>query len=57
MGASAGNQAVAAARLGARVVLVGMVGDNDLGEARVPRESEGIALDEIRTGRGHTGVA
>ena len=57
-GGKGANQAVAAARLGARVVLVGMLGDDELGgAARAELSSEGVELGEIRTGESHTGVA
>jgi ribokinase len=57
-GGKGANQAVAAARLGARVVMVGMLGDDDLGRAaRAKLEAEGVDLNEIRTGTSHTSVA
>ena len=57
-GGKGANQAVASSRLGARVVLVGMLGDDELGaSARADLAREGVALDEVRTGRGRTGVA
>ena len=57
-GGKGANQAVAAARLGARVVIVGMVGDDDLGTAALDElANEGVSTAEVVTGRGHTGVA
>ena len=57
-GGKGANQAVGAARLGARSFLVGQVGKDDFGEAaRAELESEGVILDGLRTSFGHTGVA
>lgn len=58
-GGKGGNQAVAAARLGARVVFVGAVGDDGFGvEARAALEAEGVDLGECLTLPGQaTGVA
>lgn len=58
-GGKGGNQAVAAARLGATTAFVGAVGDDAFGrEARLALESEGIDLSELRTLTGEaTGVA
>lgn len=57
-GGKGANQAVAAARLGARVVLVGMVGDDDLGaSARAELEREGVDAAGVGTAGAHTGVA
>jgi ribokinase len=57
-GGKGANQAVAAARLGGRVVMVGMVGDDDLGEAARSRlADEGVDVDEVKVGGKHTGVA
>ena len=57
-GGKGANQAVAAARLGARAVIVGMVGDDDLGQAaRAELAGEGVSVAEVATGRSHTGVA
>lgn len=56
-GGKGGNQAAAAARLGARTWFVGLVGDDDLGrEALRDLEAAGVqAL--VGTGASHTGVA
>ena len=49
-GGKGGNQAVAAARLGAPVAFIGAVGGDAFGaEARVALESEGIDTSELRT--------
>jgi ribokinase len=57
-GGKGANQAVAAARLGGRVVMVGMVGDDDLGEAaRASLADEGVDMAEVKVGEKHTGVA
>lgn len=48
-GGKGANQAVAAARLGARVVFVGCVGDDSFGEeARSTLAGEGLLLDHLR---------
>ena len=58
-GGKGGNQAVAAARLGARTSFVGAVGDDDFGRgARSALEAEGIDVTELRTvSDAATGVA
>jgi ribokinase len=57
-GGKGGNQAVAAARLGADVAFVGAVGDDTLAaEARSALEVEGVGVDELATVAGPTGVA
>jgi ribokinase len=57
-GGKGANQAVAAARLGARAVFVGMVGDDDLGQGALSELGrDGVELGEVRTGKSHTGVA
>jgi ribokinase len=57
-GGKGANQAVAAARLGARVALVGAVGDDDLGvEALALLEREGIDVSAVARVGGPTGVA
>jgi ribokinase len=57
-GGKGANQAVAAARLGAQVLMVGMVGDDDLGRAaREDLASEGVDVGEVAVGKKHTGVA
>ena len=57
-GGKGGNQATAAARLGAAVSFVGAVGDDALGgEARAALRDEGIDDRELATVAGPTGVA
>src|SRR5918912_2699775 len=58
-GGKGGNQAVAAARLGARVAFVGAVGGDAFGEeARAALEAEGIDTSELGTMAAEaTGVA
>jgi ribokinase len=58
-GGKGGNQAVAAARLGARTWFVGAVGADDHGTAaRAALEAEGVDVSELRTLADHaTGVA
>jgi ribokinase len=59
MGGKGGNQAVAAARLGARVSLLAALGGDELGsEARLALEAEAVGIDAVATIR-HTatGVA
>ena len=59
MGGKGGNQAVAAARLGARVSLVAALGGDELGsEARRALDAEGVDLAGVATVReAATGVA
>ena len=58
-GGKGGNQAVAAARLGAPTSFVGAIGDDDFGRsARIALGTEGIDVSELRTLVDHaTGVA
>jgi ribokinase len=57
-GGKGGNQAVAAVRLGARVALVGAIGDDPLAaDARAALASEGIDLSGLSVVAGPTGVA
>ena len=57
-GGKGANQAVAAARLGAEVTMVGAVGGDDFArEARVALEDAGVDVTRIRVVDGSTGVA
>jgi ribokinase len=57
-GGKGGNQATAAARLGARVAFVGAVGEDLLaGEARDALVAEGVDVAELASVAGPTGVA
>jgi ribokinase len=57
-GGKGANQAVAAARLGAEVTMVGCVGDDDFAEEALAGLREaGVALDRIKRVPGPTGVA
>ena len=57
-GGKGGNQAVAAARLGADVVLVAALGDDDHGrDARADLEREGVDTSLIETADAATGIA
>ena len=57
-GGKGGNQAAAAAALGAETSFVGVVGDDAFGRsARADLEVAGVDVSELRTGRRHTGVA
>jgi ribokinase len=52
LGGKAANQAVAAARLGGRVALVGRVGDDDAGRSALARlRHEGVAVDVVTRDR------
>ncbi|MEV0582323.1 ribokinase [Nonomuraea sp. NPDC050310] len=57
-GGKGANQAVAAARLGARVRLVGRVGDDDFGrEVLAAVAAEGVDVSGVTTGGAATGMA
>jgi ribokinase len=57
-GGKGGNQAVAAARAGAPVVMFGAIGDDPQGtEARRALEEEGVDVARLRMPHEHTGVA
>ena len=58
-GGKGGNQAVAAARLGARVALIAALGDDAFGdEAVAALDGQGVATDEVaRLGGTPTGIA
>jgi ribokinase len=57
-GGKGANQAVAAARLGADVTMIGCVGDDDFGRAAlVDLEGAGVDLSHVRRVDGESGVA
>jgi ribokinase len=57
-GGKGANQAVAAARLGATVTMIGRTGDDDLRAAAVEELTRaGVDLTRVKTGAGPTGVA
>jgi len=58
LGGKGANQAAAAAKLGARVWLVGLTGDDDFGrEARVDLEARGVDISTLGSAPDPTGVA
>ncbi len=59
VGGKGGNQATAAARLGAEVIMIGRVGDDEFGRAiRTQLEREGVDIRHVTTDPGEgTGVA
>jgi ribokinase len=58
LGGKGANQAAAAAKLGARVWLVGLTGHDDFGrEARVDLEDRGVDISTLGTAPSPTGVA
>jgi ribokinase len=57
-GGKGANQAAAAAAVGARTRMVGLVGDDEFGrEARADLARRGIDVSQLATGTAHTGVA
>lgn len=58
LGGKGANQAAAAAKLGARVWLVGLTGDDDFGrQARVDLEAHGVDISTLGSASDPTGVA
>jgi ribokinase len=57
-GGKGGNQASAAARLGARTIMVGCVGDDDAGvDALAALRADGVDVSGVLVGQGPTGTA